>query len=100
MGASTQVEDHHLIVIDHLLKTPLIISYPIPCRVCAPPPKVFLGVGGREKNFQGGLRVDLGPVVVVVAVVVVVVVVVVAGSGSHPVPAPASGCRRFWSHDI
>ena len=71
MGASTKVEDHHLIVIDHLLKTPLIISYPIPCRVCAPP-ESFLGVGGREKNFQGGLRMDLGPVVVVVVVVVVV----------------------------
>ena len=39
-------------------------------------------MGGREKNFPGGLRVDLWPVVVVVAVVVVVVVVVVAGSSA------------------
>ncbi len=38
------------------------------------PRKFFLGVGGREKNFQGGLRVNLGPVVVVVVVVVLVVV--------------------------
>jgi hypothetical protein len=57
-------------------------------------------VGGREKNFQGGLRVDLGPVVVVVVVVVVIVVVVVAGSDSHPALVPASGCCYFQSHDI
>jgi hypothetical protein len=65
-----------------------------------PPPEVFPGVGGREKNFQGGLRVDLGPVVVVVVVVVVIVVVVVAGSDSHPALVPASGCCYFQSHDI